>query len=83
MAKTTDTETKTAKPSAAVKIEYVGYGREVKIRQITEEDFKRLGVEHKTMSFEKANGWTIAGDDIPAEVVAVFEAQPDFQVTQG
>lgn len=82
MAKTTDAETKTAKANA-VTIEYVGYGREVKIRQITTEDFKRLGVEHGTMSFEKANGWTIAGDDIPAEVVAVFEAQPDFQVTQG
>lgn len=78
--KTKDAEVAETSEGKATHVEYVGMGREVKIRRITAADFKKIGVEDQNVvEFSRENQWKVpVGDEglSSAAANALLERDP-------
>jgi hypothetical protein len=63
-------------------IKYTAFPGIVSERAITREDFKALGIDHDTVAFNRGNRYMVDASDFPAEVLAVFEEESDFTVSE-
>ena len=71
-------------PSKAKSVEYVGFAREVKVRELTAADFKKAGVEDQgKVVWDRSNQWTVSAEDLNADALALLARQPDFKINEG
>lgn len=72
---TTDEQPREAAPRQFAK--YTAFPGIVSERAFTREDFKALGIEHDTVSFNRQNRYMVDITDLPDEVVQVLKDHSD------
>jgi hypothetical protein len=61
-------------------IKYTAFPGVVSERSITKDEFKVMGIEQETVSFNRDNRYMVDASDLPEDVIKVFSEDNDFSV---